>query len=289
MARIAMSEPLLITFRYAGPEVEEGEMEVTDVIEALDGFSGAYRTVASQVSPSATHQLRLTALDKHSFDMYISAAIAYVATGGKPLEQLENVTNACKFVFRIIANVIGMTKHVKAKPYNFVFKNNGDVGVINAEKVELVFPPDSFKFFKEGLLREGLKKIARPLRQARIDEAELKTGEAGPLERAVIEASEREYFLPEKTTTKSERQIVGVLISLNKETNHGLFAFGDGKRVQYHYIGNDDVGFYRAFGQKKGSPLRVRGIVYFDENLNPTAIDITHFEALQNELFSTNS
>jgi hypothetical protein len=38
-----------ITFRYAGPEVDSGSMDIEEVIEALQGFAGAYGRVANEI------------------------------------------------------------------------------------------------------------------------------------------------------------------------------------------------------------------------------------------------
>lgn len=71
IAVAVMAEPIRVSLRYRGPEVDDGEMDIADVVEALQGFSGAYGKVASEVMPDATHQLRVGAIEKNSFDVYL--------------------------------------------------------------------------------------------------------------------------------------------------------------------------------------------------------------------------
>src|SRR5664280_997160 len=108
-----MSEPTRITLRYRGRDVDDGTMPVDDVVDALQGFAGAYGKVAGQIDPQHTHQLKVTAIRQHSFDVVIVAGM-FVAS---QLKDLETVTDAAKLVFRTIANVINLKKHTQGKPY----------------------------------------------------------------------------------------------------------------------------------------------------------------------------
>jgi hypothetical protein len=110
-----MAEPIKISLRYVGPEVDNGEMDIDEVSEALKGFSGAYGKIASRLFPDTTHQVRVAALRTGSFDVLVTA-VGILAVSGESLNLIENVANAAKFVFRTITYVIGLKKHTKGQP-----------------------------------------------------------------------------------------------------------------------------------------------------------------------------
>jgi len=53
-----MSEPTRITLRYRGRDVDDGTMPVDDVVDALQGFAGAYGKVAGQITRNTLTSLR---------------------------------------------------------------------------------------------------------------------------------------------------------------------------------------------------------------------------------------
>src|ERR1700691_1238111 len=73
IAAIIMAESIRISLRYHGPEVDAGEMNVDDVIKALQGFSGAYMKVSSEIAPDARQELKVTAIRNESFDLIVVA------------------------------------------------------------------------------------------------------------------------------------------------------------------------------------------------------------------------
>ena len=276
-----MAEPLRISLRYRGPEVDSGEMDINEVVEALQGFSGAYGKVASEVAPDSTHQLRVAAIRESSFDVFIIAAI-YLSQHADVLKTIETVTDAAKYVFGMVTAVIGLKKHTKGQPYNVNVKgNNNTVVVLNSDNVELHVPLESFELFKSGLIDRDLNKIVAPLRPNSIEVAELRSEGEKPIE-ATITSAEREYFRPSSVVTMNENEIVGTLISLNKKTNRGTFEFGNDASVRYHYTGEDKDQFHKDFSRK--GPVRVTAVVEFDENLTPLHLEIKRVEPLQSEL-----
>src|SRR5436190_20385774 len=131
-----MAEPLRISLRYRGPEVDNGEMEISDVIAALQGFSGAYGKVANDVNPDASYQLKVVALKQNSFDVFIVALMG-LAQHAEVIKEIETLTDAARYVFKLIVEVVGIKKHTKGKPFEISVKgNNNPVTIINAEKVE---------------------------------------------------------------------------------------------------------------------------------------------------------
>ena len=279
-SRFIMAEPTRITLRYRGRDVDDGTMPIEDVVDALQGFSGAYGKVATQIDPNHVHQLKVTAIRHHSFDVWIVAGM-FVAT---QLKDLETITDAAKFVFRTVAHVISLKKHTRGKPYQVsVTGNNNNVLVLNADGAELAVPLDAFGIFKDRLLDADLNKIASPLRENSVDEADLiaDEGTAQELE-AKITSSERDYFRPDSTTIQiRDLDLVGTLVSLNKESNRGTFKLAAGN-VPYHYIGDTPEMFHSQFAHE--GPVRAACKAEFDENGAIQRVDIIAAQLLQADL-----
>lgn len=276
-AHIIMADPIRVNFRYTGPEVDNGEMDVDEVVTALQGFAGAYGKVATQIAPEANYQLKLTAIRKSSFDLFIAAAI-YMAQGGDTFETVKSVVNAAKFTFQVVTEVVGLKKHTKSQPYTtHVEGTRGDVTIINAEKIEFTVSLPAFEMYREKLLDSDLEKITAPLSEGRIDAAELTEEEHGV--GVTISSSERSYFRQPTATSKEDLQVTGTLVSLNKETNRGTFKFGDGKTTRYSFTGPNKDRFHSDFSHK--GPVRANATVSFDENLTPVHLDIQSVEPTQ--------
>jgi hypothetical protein len=277
-----MAEPIRVSLRYRGPEVDDGEMDISDVVEALQGFSGAYGKIASKLMPEATHQLRVAAIQKSSFDVFLHAAI-FLGQGGDAIQKIETVSNAAKAVFGIITKIIGIKKHIKAHPYTFNFRDRNVVTIVNADKLEMNFPPEAFEIFRESLIDGDLNKIVDPLQKNRIESAEIKVQDNSPeAMEAIVTSSERDYFRPSASSIQTEQELVGRLVSLNKDNNRGTFKLGNDTSVRYHYIGENKDQFHRDFSRK--GPVKAVAIVDFDENLVPTHLEIKSIELLQSEL-----
>ena len=123
------------------------------------------------------------------------------------LKDLEAITDAAKFVFGAITNIINLKKHTKGKPYSVsVSGNNNNVFVLNADGAELGIPLEAFALFREKLIESDLNKIASPLQETRVDQADLVADEGTSLQlEATINSSEREYFRPILRQFKSAR------------------------------------------------------------------------------------
>lgn len=288
MAHIIMADPISVSFRYRGPEVDTGEMNIDEVVMALQGFAGAYGKVAAHIAPEANYQLKVTAIQKSSFDLFIAAAI-FLDRSGDAFETVKSVVNAARYAFQVVAEVVGLKKHTKSQPYTTrVEGTRGDVTVINAEKFELTVSMPAFEMYREKLLDSDLGKITAPLSEGRIDAAELTEEEQGI--QVTIASSERGYFREPTQTSKVEMQVTGTLVSLNKETNRGTFKFGDGKTARYLFAGPNKDQFHADFSHK--GPVRANAMVSFDENMAPIHLDIQSLEPMQMRLtpdFSTNT
>jgi hypothetical protein len=82
MILVHMPDPLKITLSYHGPSADDGTMSVSDVLSALQGFSGAYGKISSRLTPEAQHQLRVSAVKKDSFEVLL-LSIAFLGTQPK--------------------------------------------------------------------------------------------------------------------------------------------------------------------------------------------------------------
>jgi hypothetical protein len=230
--------------------------------------------------PDATHQLRVAAIQESSFDVFLSAMM-FIGQHGDVVKQIETVTNAANYVFKLITQVISMKKHTQGKPYTFQLRDRNNLTIINAEKLEMNFHPEAFDIFKESLIDADLNKIVNPLRKNRIESAEIKVeDEIGT--QATITSSEREYFRPSTSSTHAERELIGKLVSLNKENNSGTFKFGNNSSVRYRYTGENKEQFHKDFALK--GPVKAVAVVDFDANLVPVFIEIKSIKTLQAEL-----
>jgi hypothetical protein len=282
---IPMAELTRITLRYRGSDVDNGTMPIDDVVEALQGFSGAYGKVASVKTPDINHQLRVSAVNKSSFEMYLVAAIGLAVPYASQIQDIRKISDAARWVFQVVAGVVQAKKHTKGQPYTVSVKGNSNTLIlINADGAELAIPPDAFDVYKRKLIDTDLNKIAAPLHDNAVASAELVADEGTAEEiDAVISSSEREYFRPDHAVIVSrETAVTGRFISLNKENNKGTFKLGNGKNVPYKYTGGDAERFHTDFAYK--GPVKVSGTVYFDENLEPTNIDVDSVEHLQGEI-----
>src|SRR5713101_6546073 len=289
LSQTIMASPIRITLSYDGPEVATGTMPIEEVVEALQGFSQAYGHIATELSPNVTHQLRVSAIKTGSFDLFIIAA-AYIAQNPDQLKALETHGHAARFVFDLIVQIVRAKKHTKGKPYQIQIKgDNNTVVVINAEGAELQIPAELVSLLKNKVIDTDLNKIVDPLQSGRIDSAKIRaTDDEHPPIEETIAASDRDYFRPEaEQIILQEAEIVGRLISLNKDYNRGILRIDADKTVPYRFVGGRPERFHADFSYK--GPVKLKGIVRFDGHLNPTEIEIHSVERLQSELNFTPS
>lgn len=282
LSRINMPEALRISLKYRGPSTDDGTFPIEDVIEALEGFAGAYGKLASRVDPEGEHQLRISAVRTGSFELIILAWITALQAGSATIESLRPVADSAKWIFGIIRNVILAKKHVKGKPYEVsVSGHDNTVMLINIDHGELTVPLSAFEILRSKLLDGDLNKIVSPLSRERIDAAEISANDGE--ESISITAEDRESFSSEAAgITRIDTEIIGTLISLNKERNNGSFKLSNGKNIRYRYIGDSPDRMHVDFSHK--GPVRVRCTATLDENLEVEHIDIKTIERLQSDL-----
>ena len=279
-----MATPLRVSLIYNGPEVDDGTMPIDEVIDALQGFAGAYGKATNLISPESSYQLRISAVKSGSLDLSILASVM-LGQYADHIRTLDLATQAAKRIFDILVALISFKKHTKGQPYHFSIKgDNNTVLVANIQGQEVSYAPEILDIAREKLLDADLNKIVSPLEQKRIESVEMiGEDESGEISRAEVRAEEREYFRPDASVeTKQEVEIIGSLVSLNKETDRGTFKRGNGENVRYRYIGERPESFHSDFAYH--GPVRIKGIAHFDQNLIPTFLEIKSVQRLQNEL-----
>lgn len=283
IALLLMAEETKITLKYDGPSVRDGTLPLDDVVNALQGFSGAYNKISRLRGDEVEHELRVSAVQTGSFELVILAWIVLGQTPGA-IQGLEAAYDAVRWVIERIFSMIEVKKHAKSKPLELSIKgDNNTVAVINAEGAKLSIPIELMEVVRTKLLDADLNKIVSPLEADRVNSAEIIAETKGKtLIREAVNSSEREYFRPTDVVTTKESEITGKFVSLNKQNNRGTFELGNGKHVPYRYSGPDPDKFHMQFGRK--GPIRVEGVATFDENLEPTHIEVKDVQHLQGEL-----
>jgi hypothetical protein len=282
----AATSHLEITLKYDGRDVDDGTMPIDDVISALRGFSNAYGRIASASDPNGQHQIRVSAINRSSFAVTIlawaSEHLTTIATAATPIAALIVTT---------IIKLIELKKATKGQPPAAI-KIDGDNNTIivttAGDNTQIAVPRDVYDLYKSKALDGELGKIVAPLTEGKIEAVSLaaKT-DALMLEPVVITNSEKAFFhaAEEVTTTTSKPvSLDGHMISLNKETNRGMFKMQNGAKVRYHLIGDNPAQMYSDFAYK--GPVRVDCIASFDNNLELKGIDVSGITRLQLSLFS---
>ncbi len=278
-----LPDGIRIRLRYTGTAVDDGTMPVSDVLEALAGFSGAYAKIASRQGADIRHELRLSAIETASFGLIVCAWVALTGAAGS-IQTVETLTRAAREVFSRVAAAIAFKKHVRREPYAVnVNGNDNTVTVINFGGEPLSIPPDVLEILKEKLIDSDLAKIAAPLNGAEVNSVQLRAEDGGAPAEEIIRSDERELFSLQNVTTSQETQVRGALVSLNKENNRGTFRLDSGDRIRYHYVGEDPQQFHSDFAPR--GFVRATGIVSFDESLRPISMEIKTVQRLQGNLY----
>ena len=278
---VRFPEHLHIHLRYVGPSVNDGSMQIEEAAKALQGFAGAYEKIAAEISPLEQHDLRIADINKTSCDFLIVAAMA-IGQHGPQLEAIKSAIEGVKIVFRLITDVILAKKHTKGKPYQISVKgdNNNTVVIVNSEGSEMKIEPKALEVFQEKIIDVDLNKIAEPLKAKSVEEVQIKTDtEPG----ASISSEERDYFQTEPSSiTSQEVEIVGSLVSLNKERNRGTFKLKNNVNVPYQYVGDEREKFHADFSFE--GPVQASCIAEFNDALQVTRLEIKAVQPLQSRL-----
>ena len=262
---------------------------VEDVIPVLQGFSSAYGKLAASDNPNATHRLKLTSIGPGSADVLlvawevleehhkaIIAGSSVVAGGG-----------AWWIVKRILA-VIRAKRHTEGKPFHEEISQQNHIYVVNSTGVKIEMALKAYELFKTRAIDGDLDRIATPLVEGRIEEAEITAKSSEESVQEKISLAERQYFtVGDKPATSTQQTWLNAkLNSLTKSTNSGWLHLSDGSRVFYTYKGEDEQQFYELFGTYHGL-VRVQCVAHMDDNLKIISLDVAKMERAQGELFNT--
>jgi hypothetical protein len=193
LAALDMPQALKITLKYDGPSVDDGTMPVEDVVNALQGFAGAYGKIATRIDPQRDHQLRVAAIATGSFELLIGAWIVTQAAAAG-IESLKPVVDAARWVYSTLKGIISIKKHTKGRPYDISVRGEGNtVIVFNSDGTQLNATPEVFESFKSSLVDSDLNKIASPLSPERVESVKI-SSEDDP-EPVIITAGDRDAFV----------------------------------------------------------------------------------------------
>lgn len=270
-----------ITLKYDGRGVDDGTMPIEDVISALRGFSNTYGKIASATDPNRQHEIRVAAINKSSF------AVTILAWALEHQALVMMTTPIAALIVQTILKLIELKKANKGQPpANVAINgNNNTVTITTSENTQIIVPREVYELYQSGSVDNELAKLTSPLKEGRIDAVSLSAKDATmALDPVVITSSEKSFFQGEETVTATSKPIdvAGQFVSLNKESNRGMFRMQNGNKVRYHFNGENPAEMHADFAHK--GPVRVECIATFDSSLELKSIEISKVERLQSEL-----
>lgn len=280
-----------LMLRYAGRDVDDGTIDVEDMLSALNGFSSAFYRLTERESQDSKQRIKVTGISKSSANIKLeifhlaqahpliaSAATGAVAYVGKKVADI---------VIEKIAGVAKAKKHVQNGLYTTEIAVDGDrnqVVIVNGVSARLPVDKDIFTLLQEGTIDAELDKMTSPLREDAIDVFEIRR-ESGETADLHLDASDRPYFsrTRREATTTAELTMVGTMNTISKANNSGIFVAENGRRIRYRFTSEDRLAeLYRQFAHL--GPVRVTCTAKLDENLDVISIDISNVEPVQARL-----
>jgi hypothetical protein len=274
-----LTEVTTIELVYDGTEMADGTVPVEDMIDALQGFSGAYEKVAKREgNPDERHRLRVSGLERGSSKIIVDI-IEWIIHNPAPAGALIAGAGLLgKGAYKIVSDIAGVMKGKKSlqgQPINFNQCTFNDNKVVIPGGVQL--SREQFDLLRTGELDSDLDKLTKPLEQGRgVAEFELKTRTQ---ELAKVRQDERPYFThlyATVTTTEDNIPLEGVFYSHSKRSNRGMFHTVNGQHLRYHYVGDDIEPLLRAYAYN--GVVRVVGKVKFDSDGEPMSIDVREIQ-----------
>ena len=246
-----------VVLRYAGRDVDDGTIDVDDMLAALNGFSSAFYKLADRESDGAQQKIRVTGISRSSANVHLEI---FQLAHDHPL---------------VASAVTGGLAYVGKKI------DNNNVVIVNGVNARLPVERDVFDLFEEGTIDADLDKMTSPLREDAIDAFEIRRdGDATP--DLHLDASDRPYFARShrEATTTAELTMNGTMNTISKSNNSGIFVAENGRRIRYRFTNESKLAeLYRMFAHL--GPVKVRCTAKLDENLDVISIDISDVEAIQ--------
>lgn len=290
-------EEVKISLKYDGPDVRNGKMALQDVIPVLQGFSGAYATLAQRRDPGSVHRIEITDVRQGSAEIVLQVLETVkdnpdFANDAKILLMGGLATGTSAFqAVKTIFEVIRLKMHVRNAPFQERVIENNRIGVLNVYDSELTIDLSSYEGYQNGDLDRDLERLTRPLEQGRIDSAkfEAQTSDENTISQQVA-AVDRPVFeiedLAVASTTKLNLTVI--LNSLTKSTNSGWLFLPNGKRAFYRYVGDEPDKLHSIFGGY-AEEVQIRCEARMDDQLEVISVDIFEIAPLQASLFEDNS
>jgi len=284
-------EHVSLSLRYAGKDVDDGAMDVEDLLSALNGFSAAFYRLADRESQEAKQRIRVTGISKSSANVHlqifdlIQAHPAVSATIGSGLAYVGK--KIADVVIEKIASVAKAKKHIQNGTYTTELSVNGDqnqVIIINGVNAHLPVDKDVLELLQDGLIDADLDRMTAPLREDAVDLFEIRReGESAPS--LHLDASDRPYFsrVRREAATTAELSMIGTMTTISKNNNSGVFVAENGRRIRFRFTNEEKLPeLYRQFAHL--GPVRIKCRAKLDENLDVISIDITDVEPVQSRI-----
>lgn len=277
-----MKETVPLEIKYAGPDVDDGSMSISDVVPALQGLASAYGKIAAEENLQVKHNIRVTGVRKGSFEILLEVCATPEAIDNAVLigSLAFGAGISARLVIEKLVAVIKLTKHVNKNNFNTKVEGTDNITVTNSENVTISFPLSVYQIYTSGLIKSDIAKIAEPLDPNKIDSATIKVDS----QEEVITFTDKALFETVNVeVTKTQRMTLkGWLNSLTKSTNRGYFNLKDGSRVTYSLAVEQPETLYQFFIHK--GPVEIDCQAHLDENLKPILLDVYGITPLQTDL-----
>ena len=270
-----------LSLKYNGKDVDDGSMPLAEVVSALQGFAGAYGKVANTIAPESTHELRVTAVKQSSFELHILAWLTS-QQGTTALHALEDVGKAAATVFGIIKGYIEVKKFLKGDGYDISVGDGNTRLVVRRVGESKEVPREVIDLLRSRTLEADLKKVVAPLEEGHVDQAEITATDEHSTQEVTVRSDEKGFFEPSVSETRESVDLIGTLVSNNKETLRGTFEQSDGTRFPYHYTGPSPEQFQSTYAYR--GAVRVAGVLTVRADGVPKGIEVTHATRQQGEL-----
>jgi hypothetical protein len=277
-----MKETVPLEIKYAGPDVDDGSMSISDVVPALQGLASAYGKIAAEENLQVKHNIRVTGVRKGSFEILLEVCATPEAIDNAVLigSLAFGAGISARLVIEKLVAVIKLTKHVNKNNYNTKVEGTDNITVTNSENVSVSFSLNVFQMYTSGLIKSDIAKIAEPLDAYKIDSATIKVDSQ---EEVITFADKALFETINVEVTKTQRMTLkGWLNSLTKSTNRGYFNLKDGSRVTYSLAVEQPETLYKFFIHK--GPVEIDCQAHLDENLKPILLDVYGITPLQSDL-----
>ena len=287
----ATGEDVRLYLRYAGKDVDDGTLDVEDLLAALNGFSSAFYRLADRESQDYKQRIKVTGISRSSANVHLqifqlaqehplvtSAILGGAGYIGKKVADI---------VIEKIAGVAKAKKHIQNSPYTTEFAVDGDhnqVIIVNGVNARLPVSRDVLDLVQEGTIDAELDKMTSPLREDAVDVFEIRRNDASGID-LHLDASDRPYFsrVKREATKTADLTMVGTMNTISKTNNSGIFVAENGRRIRYRFTNEEKLPeLYRQFAHL--GPVRITCSARLDENLDVISIDISDVQPVQDRL-----